>query len=238
MFFQSNIEIVRKICNLCIDMHYRQKVWNICMVTSSNGNIFRVAGPWWGEFTCHRWIPLTKQWRGALVFSLICTLINCWVNNREAGDLRRHFAHYGVTVLVKRHCYTRIWHFNLLEIAWHQPRTSIVILMQFSHVVLWTKYNLHYPWWWRMHQSMHRMCHVLIHRLKLPRLVITLWIYRNIVCVQKFITVNMQNSVTGRRKRNRLFNKVAERCDLRYSILLFCCSIEKFVICKILVYWN
>ena len=32
----------------------------IRMMTSSNGNIFRVIGPFCGEFTGHRWIPLTK----------------------------------------------------------------------------------------------------------------------------------------------------------------------------------
>ena len=32
----------------------------IDMMTSSNGNIFRVTGPLCGEFTGHRWIPLTK----------------------------------------------------------------------------------------------------------------------------------------------------------------------------------
>ena len=31
-------------------------------------------------------------------FSLICAWINVWVNNPEAGDLRRHGTHYGVTV--------------------------------------------------------------------------------------------------------------------------------------------
>ena len=30
------------------------------MMTSSNGNIFRITGPLCGEFTGHRWIPLTK----------------------------------------------------------------------------------------------------------------------------------------------------------------------------------
>ena len=30
------------------------------MMTSSNGNIFRVTGPLCGEFTAHWWIPLTK----------------------------------------------------------------------------------------------------------------------------------------------------------------------------------
>ena len=38
------------------------------------------------------------RWRGALMFSLICVWINGWVNNREAGDLRRHCAHYDVIV--------------------------------------------------------------------------------------------------------------------------------------------
>ena len=44
--------------------------------------------------------PHKGQWRGALMFSLICAWINGWVNNREAGDLRRHYAHYDVTVIL------------------------------------------------------------------------------------------------------------------------------------------
>ena len=40
------------------------------------------------------------QWRGALMFSLICVWMNSWVNNREAGDLRRCRAHYDVTVFL------------------------------------------------------------------------------------------------------------------------------------------
>ena len=40
------------------------------------------------------------QWRGALMFSLICVWINGWVNNREAGDLRHCCAHYGVIVMI------------------------------------------------------------------------------------------------------------------------------------------
>ena len=49
-----------------------------------------------GEF------PHKGQWRGALMFSFICALINGWVNNREAGDLRRHRYHYDVTVMLVR----------------------------------------------------------------------------------------------------------------------------------------
>ena len=64
----------------------------------------------WKHFPCnwpfmrviHRWpvnSPHKGQWRGALMFSLICPWINAWVNNGEAGDLRRNRTHYDVTVM-------------------------------------------------------------------------------------------------------------------------------------------
>ena len=43
--------------------------------------------------------PHKDQWRGALMFSLICAWTTGWVNNREAGDLSHHRAHYDVTVM-------------------------------------------------------------------------------------------------------------------------------------------
>ena len=45
-------------------------------------------------------IPRTKAGDAELMFSLICAWINDWVNNREAGDLRRHRGHYDVNVMV------------------------------------------------------------------------------------------------------------------------------------------
>ena len=44
--------------------------------------------------------PHKGQWRGALMFSLICGLKNVWVNNREADDLGRQCAHYDVIVMI------------------------------------------------------------------------------------------------------------------------------------------
>ena len=44
--------------------------------------------------------PHKGQWRGALMFSLICARINGWVNNSEAGDLRRYHAHCDVIVMM------------------------------------------------------------------------------------------------------------------------------------------
>ena len=39
------------------------------------------------------------QWHGASMFALICAWINGWVNNREAGDLRRHHVPGDVIVM-------------------------------------------------------------------------------------------------------------------------------------------
>ena len=46
--------------------------------------------------------PHKGQWRGALLFSLIFAWTNGWVNNRDAGDLKRHLAHNDVTVMTER----------------------------------------------------------------------------------------------------------------------------------------
>ena len=48
--------------------------------------------------------PHKSQWRGTLMFSLICVWINVGVNNREAGDLRRYRAHYDVSVMRWWYC--------------------------------------------------------------------------------------------------------------------------------------
>ena len=55
--------------------------------------------------------PQKGQCRGALMFPLICAWINGWTNNREAGELSRHRAHYDVTVMYSVsgvHSYHRI----------------------------------------------------------------------------------------------------------------------------------
>ena len=46
--------------------------------------------------------PHKGQWRGALMFSLICARINGWVNSSEADDLRRYCVHYDVIVMTRR----------------------------------------------------------------------------------------------------------------------------------------
>ena len=54
----------------------------------------------WGIHRSPVHSPHKGQWHGALMFSFICAWINGWLNNREAGDLRRHHAHYDVIVML------------------------------------------------------------------------------------------------------------------------------------------
>ena len=86
-----------------------------------NWKKIRVTDPLWGEFTGHRWIPLTKgQKRRALMFSLICAWRNGWANHRDAGDLRHDGAHYDVNVMHVHisWIYCSLMH---LSVAWYSP---------------------------------------------------------------------------------------------------------------------
>ena len=88
----------------CNVLHWRYPRHAIkIMVTSSHGNIFRVTGPLCREFPGPRWIPRTKA-SDADVFAW-CFLrsvawINGWVNNCEAGDLKRNRSRYDVIVML------------------------------------------------------------------------------------------------------------------------------------------
>ena len=100
----------------------RNTVANFCQVSNDENNKGHHHWPFLREIPCHddviKWnhfscywpfarglhrspvnSPHKGQWRGALMFSLICAWINGWVNNREAGDLRCHLADYDVTVM-------------------------------------------------------------------------------------------------------------------------------------------
>ena len=65
--------------------------------------------------------PHKGQWRGALMFSLICTWTNGWLKNRDAGDLRRNRAHYDITVMglgdERMECAARLAVFFILKLV-------------------------------------------------------------------------------------------------------------------------
>ena len=66
--------------------------------------------------------PHKGQWRGALMFTLICARINGWVNTHEAGDLRRYRPHYDFIVMCKKYCLYGLYvHFGCFLIPSLQP---------------------------------------------------------------------------------------------------------------------
>ena len=88
------------LCNCCISCFYQAGIGYV------HDDVIKLKHfPRYWPFVrgIHRWpvnSPHKCQWRGALMFSLICAWIKVWVNNRGTGDLRRHRAHYDVTVMI------------------------------------------------------------------------------------------------------------------------------------------
>ena len=83
----------------------------ICSRTKHDYNfccLYQIA-PWWRHLRHWSFVrgfhrsPVNStnkgQWCGSVIFSLICASTNGGANHRDAGDLRRHGAHYDVTVM-------------------------------------------------------------------------------------------------------------------------------------------
>ena len=128
--------------------------------------------------------PHKGQWRGALIFSLICARINSWVNNREVCDLRRHRAHYDVIVMcpmfprLRTSCSTHsdrpaAWAkhgYYLQMMQWvaqfgflrqhdalagtQQTHYAIMPLLLRQNDVILRNYEMTSIWWWRYHYVM------------------------------------------------------------------------------------
>ena len=92
--------------------------------------------------------PHRGQWRGALMFSLICAGTNGWVNNRDARVFRRHRAHNDVTV-IRHDQFRRPYGFSIKKTNFRQGWSSYKCCIgmdgtQFNR----TGINLiRYAWW-------------------------------------------------------------------------------------------
>ena len=105
IYFKISSPTLRQSCDHLIVPVPVKQPWS--MVTSWNGNIFRVTDPLFGEFTGGSPVDsLHKdQWSGALIFPWSAPehrSNTARTNSRDAGGLGHHRAHYDVTVM-------RIW---------------------------------------------------------------------------------------------------------------------------------
>ena len=86
--------------------------------------------------------PYRGEWRGTLIFSLICAWTNSCANNRDAGDLRRHRAHYDVTVMVNTN-YLYRWIDN--DVYWkyitlYKQMTIMKLTTMIMMILMWGLY--------------------------------------------------------------------------------------------------
>ena len=68
------------------------------------------------------------------MFTLICARINGWLNNREAGDLTRHRAHYNVIVMIN--VLHGTWRFGVNH-AIHRPMSRKLFSVSTSSSWIW-----------------------------------------------------------------------------------------------------
>ena len=127
--------------NICVKLKKKCRKRFKILVTHIQGIHFRQSFLWyhddvikwkhfprfwlfvWGIYRSPVYSPHKGQWRGALMFSLICAWINGWVNNREAGDLRHHRAHYDV--IVKIYVVIQVHSYDLINWIWYNSWWSM-----------------------------------------------------------------------------------------------------------------
>ena len=84
--------------------------------------------------------PYKGQWRGALLFSLICAPTNSWPNNGDAGDLRRHRTHYYVIVM------WRLFSSVHWILEWEHWKTHVVLNWQLCKPCQFFVFMYMYTW--------------------------------------------------------------------------------------------
>ena len=89
--------------------------------------------------------PHKGQWRGALMFSLICVWIDGAVNNRESGDSRRYRAHYDVTIMLNKMSNNKlpvIWDaITLMRHHCHVSSSPLDKIAAISQTIFWEAFS-------------------------------------------------------------------------------------------------
>ena len=98
-----------------------QFIATVRMMTSSNGDIFRVTGPLWGESTGHRWIPLKRP---AWVTRSLDVFFDLRLNERLGKPSRLRWFETPSRLLL-RHCNAVLIHRSFTgkhpDISWNSP---------------------------------------------------------------------------------------------------------------------
>ena len=155
-----------------------------CMMTSSNGNIFRVIGSLWGEQPVTSGFPSQRPVMRTFDISLICTWTNGWANYKDAGELRRHCAYHDITVMelqifnyitgyqpwLPRNMPNRIFRNHLLNnqlivAKWHHNHICITWLQCVNQLIVAKRHHMHMCWCVMMDPSERFVLYILLYQL-------------------------------------------------------------------------
>ena len=87
--------------------------------------------------------PCKGQWRSALLFPYICDW-RSWVNNREAGDLRRYRAHYDITVMYDIQVIVNSTNVYYLSSMLVSHLSWLICFVQILSMIKWDRHNDHH----------------------------------------------------------------------------------------------
>ena len=85
--------------------------------------------PWWR----HQMEAFSEL---PLMYSLICASINGWVNNREAGDMRRHPAHYDVIVMQQTDICSPSYVMSVISGSLYRIRARLYPLQHYFRLIM------------------------------------------------------------------------------------------------------
>ena len=171
----------------------------------------------WGIHRSPETSPHKGHWRGALIFSLICVWINGWVNNREAGDLRRYRSHYDVSVMLGV--------YSSLQPFWCRHLT---LLSKRRHVVTWKQFLQYLPFVRGIHQWLVEM----ITMKRNLTLTISLLLKLLIITMIKTSTQNYITKWFQKQQHHKTHNILKEFSSfgefIRSSSFTIGCNISKY----------
>ena len=109
---------------------------------------------WWFHWSLVN-SPQTDWWHNALMFSLICTWTNSWVNNWNTGDFRCYWTNYDVTVMTPLK-QSQHWFNSGLGAIITWANVDQIYIAWWHHLATISQRNL---WHWQNHEkNNHRQC--------------------------------------------------------------------------------
>ena len=106
--------------------------------------------------------PYKCQWRGALMYSLMCATTNCWANSQHAGALRHHLDSIAQLLILSELLYGSVtWHRWLLIMIWYYAiiKIELFVVRNCQHTI---QPNVDIYLWSRNSERVYVLCNRLM----------------------------------------------------------------------------